>query len=74
MFKVGMNKIKDFLMIFSIILILFSVLVGLGVLLAEAIIWIAKLFPEKYEDVAFFGTFFVIVSALVSLILLKENE
>ena len=69
-----MRKTKDFLMVFSTILILCSVGFGLGVLFVEVIIWFINLFPEKYEDFAFFGTFIVVVSALASLIILKENE
>ena len=56
-------------MLFGFICIICSVLIGLGVLFVEVIIWFINLFPEKYEDFAFFGTFIV-----RTLIILKENE
>ena len=69
-----MNKIKDFLMLFSTILILCSVGFGLGVLFAEVIIWFINLFPKNYTHLVIIGTFIVVVSVLASLIILKENE
>lgn len=69
-----MNKIKDFLMVFSAILILCSVGIGLGILLVEVIIWFINLFPKNYTHLVIIGTFIVGVSALASLIILKENE
>ena len=70
-----MNKIKDFLMVFSAILILFSVGFGLGVLFGEILNYILSFFPESFQLPIIFGTFIALIALLTtSLINLKENE
>ena len=67
-----MNKIKDFLMAFSAILILYSVGFGLGVLFGEILNYILSFFPESFQLPIIFGIIIALLTA--SLINLKENE
>ena len=70
-----MNKIKDFLMVFSAILILFSVGFGLSVLFGEILNYILSFFPESFQLPIIFGIFIALIALLTtSLINLKENE
>lgn len=70
-----MNKIKDFLMVFSTILILCSVGVGLGVLFGKILNYILSFFPESFQLPIIFGILIALIALLTtSLINLKENE
>lgn len=70
-----MEKIKDFLMVFSTILILCSVGLGLGVLFGEILNYILSFFPESFQLPIIFGIFIALIALLTtSLINLKENE
>ena len=70
-----MDKIKDFLIVFSAILTLFSVGFGLGVLFSKILNYILSFFPESFQLPIIFGTFIALIALLTaSLINLKENE
>ena len=70
-----MDKIKDFLIVFSTILTLFSVGFGLGVLFSKILNYILSFFPESFQLPIIFGTFIALIALLTtSLINLKENE
>lgn len=70
-----MEKIKDFLMVFSTILILCSVGFGLGVLFDKILNYILSFFPESFQLPIIFGIFIALIALLTtSLINLKENE
>lgn len=70
-----MNKIKDFLMLFGFICIITSTLLGVGGLLAQAVIFILNLFPKEYQNYVFLGTLIaLIISLTISLINLKKDE
>ena len=70
-----MDKIKDFLIVFSAILTLFSVGFGLGVLFSKILNYILSFFPESFQLPIIFGTFIALIALLTtSLIILKENE
>ena len=70
-----MDKIKDFLIVFSAILTLFSVGFGLGVLFSKILNYILSFFPESFQLPIIFGTFIALIALLTtSLIDLKENE
>ena len=70
-----MDKIKDFLIVFSGILTLFSVGFGLGVLFSKILNYILSFFPESFQLPIIFGTFIALIALLTtSLINLKENE
>ena len=68
-----MRKIKDFIMMFGIICIITSTLLGVGGLLAQAVIFISNLFPKEYQNYVFLGTLIVITS-LLSTILIKMKK
>ena len=68
-----MRKIKDFLMLFGFICIVCSVLIGLGALLAQAVIFISSLFPKEFQNYVFLGTLIVITS-IISTILIKKLD
>ena len=67
-----MDKIKDFLIVFSAILTLFSVGFGLGVLFSKILNYILSFFPESFQLPIIFGIIIALLTA--SLINLKENE
>ena len=70
-----MDKIKDFLIVFSAILTLFSVGFGLGVLFSKILSYILSFFPESFQLPIIFGIFIALIALLTtSLINLKENE
>ena len=70
-----MDKIKDFLIVFSAILTLFSVGFGLGVLFSKILNYILSFFPESFQLPIIFGIIIALIALLTtSLINLKENE
>ena len=70
-----MNKIKDFLIIFSAILTLFSVGFGLGVLFGEILNYILSFFPESFQLPIIFGILIALIVLLTtSLINLKKKN
>ena len=70
-----MDKIKDFLIVFSAILTLFSVGFGLGVLFSKILNYILSFFPESFQLLIIFGIIIALIALLTaSLINLKENE
>ena len=70
-----MDKIKDFLIVFSAILTLFSVGFGLGVLFSKILNYILSFFPESFHLPIAIGIFIALIALLTtSLINLKENE
>ena len=68
-----MRKTKDFLMVFSAILILCSVGLGLGVLFGKILNYILSFFPESFQLPIIFGTLIVITS-IISTILIKKLD
>ena len=68
-----MRKTKDFLMVFSAILILCSVGLGLGVLFSKILNYILSFFPESFQLPIIFGTLIVITS-IISTILIKKLD
>lgn len=70
-----MEKIKDFLMVFSAILTLFSVGFGLGVLFSKILNYILSFFPESFQLPIIFGTLIALIVLLTtSLINLKKKN
>ena len=70
-----MRKIKDFLMMFSAILTLFSVGFGLGVLFGEILNYILSFFPESFQLPIIFGILIALIVLLTtSLINLKKKN
>ena len=67
-----MDKIKDFLIVFSAILTLFSVGFGLGVLFSKILNYILSFFPESFQLPIIFGI--IIALLTTSLINLKNHE
>ena len=68
-----MRKIKDFLITFGLICIIASTLLGLGGLLAQAVIFISSLLPKEFQNYVFLGTLIVITS-IISTILIKKLD
>ena len=69
-----MDKIKDFLIVFSAILTLFSVGFGLGVLFSKILNYILSFFPESFQLPIIFGIFIALIALLTtSLINLKKS-
>ena len=66
-----MDKIKDFLIVFSAILTLFSVGFGLGVLFSKILNYILSFFPESFQLPIIFGI--IIALLTTSLINLKKS-
>ena len=70
-----MNKIKDFLMVFSAILILYSVGTGLGILFGKILSYMLSFFPESFQLPIIFGIFIALIVLLTtSLINLKKKN
>ena len=70
-----MDKIKDFLIVFSATLILCSVGTGLGILFGKILNYILSFFPESFQLPIIFGIIIALIALLTaSLINLKENE
>ena len=70
-----MDKIKDFLIVFSAILTLFSVGFGLGVLFSKILNYILSFFPESFQLPIIFGMFFVCIGLLTSVLInLKKKD
>lgn len=70
-----MRKIKDFLMVFSIICIITSVGFGLGFLFSKMLTYILSFFPESFQLPIIFGTLLaLIISLTISLINLKKKD
>ena len=70
-----MNKIKDFLIVFSATLILCSVGTGLGILFGKILNYILSFFLESFQLPITIGIFIALIALLTtSLINLKENE
>lgn len=71
MFKI----IKDFLMAFSIICIIASVGLGLGVLFSKILSYMLSFFPESFQLPIIFGIFIALIVLLTtSLINLKKKN
>ena len=69
-----MDKIKDFLIVFSAILTLFSVGFGLGVLFSKILNYILSFFPESFQLPIIFGIIIALIALLTtSLINLKKS-
>ena len=70
-----MNKIKDFLIVFSAILILCSVGTGLGILFGKILSYMLSFFPESFQLPIIFGIFIALIVLLTtSLINLKKKN
>ena len=70
-----MDKIKDFLIVFSAILTLFSVGFGLGVLFSKILNYILSFFPESFQLLVTIGMFFVCIGLLTSVLInLKKKD
>ena len=70
-----MNKIKDFLIVFSAILILCSVGTGLGILFGKILNYILSFFPESFQLPIIFGTLIALIVLLTTILInLKNHE
>ena len=70
-----MDKIKDFLIVFSAILTLFSVGFGLGVLFSKILNYILSFFPESFQLPIIFGIFIALIALLTTSLIKKlDNE
>lgn len=70
-----MKKIKNFLMVFSTILIVCSVGFGLGVFFGKTLTYILSFFPESLQLPVIFGTLIALIVLLTtSLINLKKKN
>ena len=70
-----MNKIKDFLIVFSAILILCSVGTGLGILFGKVLHYVTKFFPDNFQLPITIGIFFVCIGLLTSVLInLKKKD
>lgn len=70
-----MRKTKDFLMVFSAILILCSVGLGLGVPFGKILNYILSFFPESFQLPIIFGIFIALIALLTTSLIKKlDNE
>ena len=70
-----MNKIKDFLMAFSAILILCTVGTELGILFGKILSYMLSFFPDNFQLPVAIGMFFVCIGLLTSVLInLKKKD